>query len=220
VAEEHKPERLVADRFADRLLVLPCVDSAIHANRFVALRASREFDLLPVALPSTLLFRVQSDSPDVIVIAEGETFLARAGNRRALEEVFSDIPAVLLATEPSTAVVRSAARLKIYSVIPLDATAHQLVTAVAATVAGFAVTVPRPPATPANVMRIAEELTTREVEVLRWMARGHTNKQLAVLLNISEHTAKFHVSSVLAKLGAQTRTEAVTIGMTRGLVAI
>ena len=220
MAEDRKSERLVADRFADRLWVLPCVDSAVHANRFVALRASRQFDLLPVALPSTLLFRVQSDSPDVIVIAEGETFLARAGNRRALEDVFSDIPAVLLAAEPNAAVVRGASRIKIYSVIPLEVTAHQLVTAIAATVAGFAVTVPRPAATAANVMRIAEELTAREVEVLRWMARGQTNKQLAVQLNISEHTAKFHVSSVLAKLGAQTRTEAVTIGMTRGLVAI
>ena len=216
MAEDHKSEKQGADRF----LVLPCVDSAVHANRFAALRASREFDLLPVALPSTLLFRAQSDSPDVIVIAEGETFLARAGNRRALEEVFTDIPAVLLAAEPNAAVVRSAARIKIHSVIPLEVTAHQLVTAIAATVAGFAVTVPRPPATPASVMRIAEELTAREVEVLRCMARGKTNKQLAVQLNISEHTAKFHVSSVLAKLGAQTRTEAVTIGMTRGLVAI
>jgi DNA-binding NarL/FixJ family response regulator len=199
---------------------LPCVDSAVHASRFFALRASREFDLLPVALPSTLLFRVQSANPDVIVIAEGETFLARAGNRRALEEMFSGIPAVLLAADPNSAVMRGAARIKIYSVIPLEATAHQLVTAIAATLAGFAVTVPRPPATPANVMRLAEELTAREVEVLRWMARGRTNKQLAVQLNISEHTAKFHVSSVLAKLGAQTRTEAVTIGVTRGLVAI
>lgn len=220
MAEDLKSEEQGADRFADRLFVLPCVDSAVHANRFAPLRASREFDLLPVALPSTLLFRAQSDSPDVIVIAEGETFLARAGNRRALEEVFSDIPAVLLAAQPNPAVVRGAARLKIYSVIPLEVTAHQLVTAIASTVAGFAVTVPRPPATPANVMRIAEELTAREVEVLRWMARGQTNKQLAVQLNISEHTAKFHVSSVLAKLGAQTRTEAVAVGMTRGLVAI
>jgi DNA-binding NarL/FixJ family response regulator len=220
VAEDHKSERLIADRFADRLLVLPCVSSAIHANRFAALRALPGFDLLAVSLPSTLLFRAQSDNPDVIVIAEGETFLARVGDRRALEEVFSDMPAVLLAAEPSSAVVRSAARMKIHSVIPLEVTAHQLVTAIAATVAGFAVAVPRPLAAPANVMRIAEELTAREVEVLRWMARGHTNKQLAVQLNISEHTAKFHVSSVLAKLGAQTRTEAVTIGMTRGLVAI
>ena len=201
-------------------MVLPCVDSMIHASRFVALRAARELDLLPVALPSTLLFRVQSDSPDVIVIAEGEAFLARAGNRSSLEEVFSDTPAVLLAAEPNTAMVRSAARMKIYSVLPMEVTTHQLVTAIAATVAGFAVTLPRPPAAPADTMRITEDLTARELEVLRLMARGHTNKQVAAQLKISEHTAKFHVSSVLSKLGALTRTEAVTIGMTRGLVAI
>jgi DNA-binding NarL/FixJ family response regulator len=201
-------------------MVLPCVDSMIHAGRFVALGAARELDLLPVTLPSTLLFRVQSDNPDVIVIAEGETFLAGAGNRNALEEVFLGTPAVLLAARPNAALVRNAARMKIYSVLPLEVTTHQLITAIAATVSGFAVTLPRAPATPEDAMQITEDLTAREVDVLRLMAHGLTNKQLAVRLKISEHTAKFHVSSVLAKLGARTRTEAVTIGMTRGLVAI
>jgi DNA-binding NarL/FixJ family response regulator len=192
----------------------------VHASRFLALRGSRDLELLATALPSTLLFRVQSDSPDVIVIAEGETFLARAGNRRSLEEVFSETPAVLLAAQPDSAMVRMAARWKIHSVIPLEVTTHQLVTAIAATIAGFAVTIPRPSTAPPEAVQIAEELTAREVEVLRLMARGQTNKQLAVQLDISEHTVKFHVSSVLAKLGARTRTEAVTIGMTRGLVAV
>jgi DNA-binding NarL/FixJ family response regulator len=223
VAEDHKRERQAWASpgplsLLERFVVLPCVDSMIHASRFEALRAARELHLLPVALPSTLLFRVQSDSPDVIVIAEGEAFLAKAG--RPLDEVFSDTPAVLLAAEPTTAVVRSAARMRIHSVIPLEVTTHQLVTAIAATVAGFAVYVPLPPAAPTDAMQITEELTAREVEVLRLMARGQTNKQVAAQLRISEHTAKFHVSSVLAKLGARTRTEAVTIGMTRGLVAI
>jgi hypothetical protein len=86
----------------ERFVVLPCVDSMIHASRFLAFRAARELDLLAVALPSTLLFRVQSDNPDVIVIAEGEAFLSRRGNRGTLDEVFSDTPAVLLAAEPST----------------------------------------------------------------------------------------------------------------------
>jgi DNA-binding NarL/FixJ family response regulator len=102
----------------------------------------------------------------------------------------------------------------------MGATTQQVVAAISATVAGFAVTIPRAAVGPTERMRIAEDLTAREVEVLRLMARGYRNKQLAALLNISEHTAKFHVSSVLAKLGARTRTEAVTIGMTRGLVAI
>jgi DNA-binding NarL/FixJ family response regulator len=195
----------------------------VHASRFVALRAAQQLALLGVALPSTLLFRVQSDHPDVIVIAAGEAFLARAAaNRRALERVFSDTPAVLLAAEANAAIVRSAARVKIHSVLPTEVTTQQLVAAISATVAGFAVTPPRsaigPVSAPAEP--IAEELTAREVEVLRLMARGQRNKQLAAQLKISEHTAKFHVSSVLAKLGARTRTEAVTIGMTRGLVAI
>jgi DNA-binding NarL/FixJ family response regulator len=204
-----------------KYVVLPCVDSMLHANRVEALRASRQLTLLAVALPSTLLFRVQSDRPDVIVIAAGEAFLARAAaSRRDFADVFSDTPAVLLAAEPNTAMVRSAARVKIHSVLPIEVTAHQLVTAISATVAGFAVTLPRLVPAPAEPMRLTEELTAREVEVLRLMARGQRNKQLAAQLKISEHTAKFHVSSVLAKLGARTRTEAVTIGMTRGLVAI
>ncbi len=84
------------------------------------------------------------------MIAEGEAFLARAGTAARSSEVFSDIPAVLLAAKPNAAMVRSAARMKIYSVLPMEVTAHQLVTAIAATVAGFAVTLPRPPAMPAN----------------------------------------------------------------------
>ena len=66
----------------------------------------------------------------------------------------------------------------------------------------------------------AEHLTAREIEVLRLIANGRSNKQIAALLLISEHTAKFHVSSVLAKLGASSRTEAVSLGITRGMVAI
>ena len=205
---------------ATPLVVLPVVDSMLHAGRFASLRAAPELRLLAVALPSTLIFRAQNDHPDVIVIAAGEVFLAGASERSTLQEVFSDIPTVLLAAQANTATVRSAARMNIYSVLPMDATTHQLVVAIAATAAGFSVTLPRPPAAAPEAMRIAEDLTAREVEVLRLMARGYRNKQLATVLNISEHTAKFHVSSVLAKLGARTRTEAVTIGMTRGLVAV
>jgi DNA-binding NarL/FixJ family response regulator len=213
VAEDHNAA-------ATPIVVLPVVDSMLHAGRFLPLRAARELRLLAATLPSTLVFRVQSDHPDVIVIAEGEAFLVGSSQRSALREIFSDVPAVLLAAQANTAIVRNAGRMKIYSVLPMGATTQQVVAAISATVAGFAVTLPRVPAGPADIMRIAEDLTAREVEVLRLMARGYRNKQLAALLNISEHTAKFHVSSVLAKLGARTRTEAVTIGMTRGLVAI
>jgi len=65
-----------------------------------------------------------------------------------------------------------------------------------------------------------EALTTREREVLGLMASGLPNKQIAARLSISLHTAKFHVASVLAKLGAASRTEAVTLGARRGLVSL
>jgi DNA-binding NarL/FixJ family response regulator len=61
-------------------------------------------------------------------------------------------------------------------------------------------------------------LTPRELEVLRLMADGASNKIIAHKLGISDHTVKFHVTSILSKLNAGTRTEAVTLGIRQGLV--
>lgn len=65
-----------------------------------------------------------------------------------------------------------------------------------------------------------EEITPREGEVLLMLAEGLSNKDIATRLGISDHTVKFHISSILAKLGASTRTEAVTLGIRRGLIPI
>lgn len=66
----------------------------------------------------------------------------------------------------------------------------------------------------------AEPLTPREIEVLRLIAEGLGNKQIAARLSISEHTVKFHVGSVFAKIRASTRAEAVMIGARRGLIVL
>lgn len=63
-------------------------------------------------------------------------------------------------------------------------------------------------------------LTAREHEVLRLLAQGLSNKEIARRLAISEHTVKFHINAVLGKLGAQSRTEAVVLAMRMGLVAV
>jgi len=63
-----------------------------------------------------------------------------------------------------------------------------------------------------------EPLSDRESSVLALMAEGAGNKEIAARLGISEHTVKFHVSSILNKLGAATRTEAVTRGYKEGLI--
>jgi two-component system, NarL family, response regulator LiaR len=65
-----------------------------------------------------------------------------------------------------------------------------------------------------------EELTERELEVLRLLAQGMPNKEIASHLVISERTAKFHVSSIMGKLGATNRTEAVSLAAQRGLITL
>lgn len=65
-----------------------------------------------------------------------------------------------------------------------------------------------------------ESLTAREVEVLRLVAAGNGNKQIADLLSIGEASVKSHVASILSKLGANDRAHAVTIGLKRGMIDI
>lgn len=67
---------------------------------------------------------------------------------------------------------------------------------------------------------LAEALTAREGEILGLIAQGLANKQIAARLGISEHTVKFHISSLFAKLDANSRTEAVRLGTLQGLIVI
>ena len=107
-----------------------------------------------------------------------------------------------------------------------DASSAEILAAVEAAAAGLAVIEPQdleallPAGGPVAASNGSPSLTPRELEVLRMMAEGAANKTIAWKLDISEHTAKFHVASVLAKLNASTRTEAVTIGIRRGLLLV
>jgi DNA-binding NarL/FixJ family response regulator len=67
---------------------------------------------------------------------------------------------------------------------------------------------------------VVEPLTTREREVLRLMSEGLGNKGIAGRLNISDHTVKFHISSILGKLSVSSRTEAVSLGIRKGIIPI
>jgi DNA-binding NarL/FixJ family response regulator len=112
-----------------------------------------------------------------------------------------------------------------------DVTADQIIAAVHAAAAGLLVMpaeegtafLPQsPPHEPAQepAQDMVEPLTPREMDVLEMLAEGLSNKMIAHRLSISDHTAKFHVNSILAKLNAGTRTEAVTRGIRLGLIKI
>ncbi len=74
---------------------------------------------------------------------------------------------------------------------------------------------------PGGALDVASEpLTARELEVLQLLAEGLPNKIIASRLHVSEHTAKFHVASIMTKLGAASRTEAVTLAARRGLLIL
>ena len=133
---------------------------------------------------------------------------------------------ILLAAEPLGAWTAQARRAGVRGVLRDDATAEELTAAVAATMAGLVVLHPTAviarPIAAAGSRKVSEGtgLTPRELEILEMMAEGMSNRRIAARLGISGYTVKFHVASVLGKLGAATRTEAVTLGVRHGLISL
>jgi DNA-binding NarL/FixJ family response regulator len=138
-------------------------------------------------------------------------------------------PAMVVLGDEDADAVAAALRLGARAVLAADAQPEEIVAAVEAAAAGLIVLdpagvdvllsqIPTPPRVAPDPA--AESLTRREVEVLSLLAEGEGNKQIARQLGISEHTVKFHVGSILAKLGAASRTEAVTLGVRQGLIMV
>jgi len=131
---------------------------------------------------------------------------------------------VLLSEEEGAARLLRALPLRGWGVVPPDAPPEEIGAAVAAVAQGLVV-LPRAVAdgvlaeAPA-VDELSEPPTAREGEVLGLLARGLSNKQIAREIHISEHTVKFHISSLYAKLGVGNRAEAVSQGARHGLISL
>ena len=143
----------------------------------------------------------------------------------------SDFTVVLMVEPASLAASAAALGAGVRAVLPNDISPDQLVAALEAARSGLLVLHPTQvpaqasangfvssPTLPPELEELAEALTPRESEVLQMLASGLGNKEIAAKLAISEHTVKFHVASILGKLGASSRTEAVSLGIRRGLV--
>jgi two-component system, NarL family, nitrate/nitrite response regulator NarL len=159
--------------------------------------------------------------PDVVVwdLGWGPVSADQLEDWRELE-----LPLVaLLPDQSQAAAVWSAGAL---ALLLRDSSGVQLAAAITAAAHGLAVFDPEfvpvvrtatdsehPPAAPAD-------LTPRELDVLRLLAEGLPNKAIALRLNISDHTVKFHINAILGKLHAQSRTEAVVRATRSGLLSL
>jgi NarL family two-component system response regulator YdfI len=196
------------------------------------LLAAREVQVVGSnATVETLAEMLADAAPHVVLIdSSGEPF------EPLLESILtsglaSDVNVVILGEGMTPAASTDALRAGIRAALPGDISPEQLVAALQAVASGLIVLHPANmnevlPAgsaatrAPGEIGELAESLTRRELEVLQMLAGGLSNKEIGARLNISEHTAKFHVASILGKLGAGSRTEAVALGIRRGLVLL
>jgi DNA-binding NarL/FixJ family response regulator len=161
-------------------------------------------------------FEHELDGIDALVIdfdeeIWGATADAIAGRNLAL---------ILLGADAATVSDDVAARG--WGLLSRDATGPEIVAATRAATQGLVVFDPELAPLAHHTFRPSEPLTLtqRELSVLQSMSDGLANKQIAQKLGISIHTVKFHVAAVLSKLGAASRTEAVTLGMRSGLIRL
>jgi two-component system, NarL family, nitrate/nitrite response regulator NarL len=140
-----------------------------------------------------------------------------------LAEAFPGSPLVMIGADPASDGPGLSGAPVAY--LPSDVDAAALAAAVHAAAVGLIVLDPTVAGATgihahARTSDNAETLTTRERQVLLLVAEGLPNKAIARELGISEHTAKFHVGSLLGKLGAASRTEAVTLATRRGILPV
>jgi NarL family two-component system response regulator YdfI len=165
--------------------------------------------------------------PDVVLVDASGDHAEALLDALVSSNLATETTLLLLSDHPRPGWTAEALRAGVRAILPSEVSANQLAAALEAAIAGLVVAHPSAiavalpaPAALSPPAELAEPLTPREREVLEMLASGLVNKEIAAKLSISEHTVKFHVASILGKLGAATRTEAVALGFRRGLVLL
>ncbi len=186
-------------------------------------------DELTVIAEAADLNELESLSPEADVLIITPASASRSDLAKLLSR-YDPRPAVLLLSEvPEDAQTLAGLPVRAWGILPLDTSAEELTAAVRALGEGLLVGAPllmehlltrRLADEGGDADSPVEALTARETEVLQLLAQGLANKQIATKLRISEHTVKFHVSSIYTKLGVMNRTEAARVGVRRGLITL
>jgi two-component system, NarL family, response regulator YdfI len=180
-----------------------------------------------------LATRIQELQPDVVILewnGEDDALAMTITDRFSIESNHQQtgMPAFIVLMDSSVQdVILEALRVGVHAVLPRSATSDEIVAAIMAAAAGLVVLSGDVlefllSSAPTHNRQLSpsplQTLTGREIEVLDLLAEGQGNKAIAKRLGISEHTVKFHISSIFSKLNAQSRTEAVTLGARLGLI--
>jgi two-component system, NarL family, response regulator len=163
------------------------------------------------------LFR--SQRPDVTLMDLRLPGLNGADTIQAIRQEFRDARFVMLSTYVCDEEVYGALQAGAMAYLVKSVQRDELMTAIRKAAAGQRHIPPEVAARLAD--RVARsQLSAREIEVLRLLVSGRRNREIANALEITEGTVKLHVSSILEKLGAEDRTEAVTVALQRGIVQL
>ena len=161
------------------------------------------------------------ETADVVIVETNGEPLEEVLEVLQAQGLTGTLPIVLLMTEQRTAAwANRALRAGVRGILPRNLSATTMHVALEAVAQGLTVLETSDHSLQGNdgEAEFVEPLTARERDVLEMLAQGRGNKEIAAQLRISEHTVKFHVASILGKLGAATRTEAVSIALRRGLI--
>jgi NarL family two-component system response regulator YdfI len=177
------------------------------------------------SLEEFLAYRPQTD----VLLVDGELVDSAGLQEIAEGHEEGKLGILILSDNPQQARALIGLALRGWGILPVDASAEELQAAARAVGEGLIAGAPailkpllvRPGiVVAADTHAPVETLTERESQVLQLIALGLPNKLIAQQLNISEHTVKFHISSIYGKLGATNRTEAVRTGVQRGLISL
>lgn len=215
---------------AGAIRVLVSAHSALRRAELETIVRTSEATTLAGSIYGLDMFSRQARDfqPDVLLADIGGADSLALSRQSALDEDTALLSVVAIADNADLRWVIPALRNGMKSVLSRDASAQEIITAIQAAFTGLVLlesdvvktilqNLRAAPRSPGEEM---ESLTAREIEVLRMLGDGLANKAIATRLGISEHTVKFHISSVLSKMGAATRTEAVTQGIRNGLILI
>ena len=184
------------------------------------LAATKSMRIVGAAATFPFLRSLLEEPAAEVAILDSQSAPESDVTRDWLFEILDRLPSVLLISAPDAGIFNAVVRAERGALLRTDASPGQIIQAVQSTSAGLltfdSTLIPQPDSQADRT----EELTPRETEVLALLAEGLVNREIALRLSISEHTIKFHIRSILGKLGASTRTEAVTRGLRQGLIEL